>query len=398
MFPVNKDILGSGFMLMGGGSVLALARNIPSKIMRAIRNQFMVSVDIDSADELFELVCLWLDQHPYSKKSRTIRANLVGAKSNSLYPVAYEEDKNLIFTPARGSHFFWNNGKPIWLERTKEDTNPNQAGLVKLINKEAISIFTIGRSQARLRGIINECVAKSRQAQVEAIKLYSNSYDGWAPSCSLQKRSVDTLILEPGVWDEVAEDCKHFFASKKSYGDRGVPWRRGYLLRGIPGSGKSSLVIVLASALNVPVYTLNVSSETGDSDLVRMFRELPLKSFVLIEDVDALFEGRDKKNSASKLSFSGLLNALDGVGSSEGRMLFMTTNHPEKLDPALIRPGRVDVQLDFTYASSYQLEKLYTKINPDASDEETADFVTSFEKPVCMAEAQEEALKRMRKI
>ena len=89
------------------------------------------------------------------------------------------------------------------------------------------------------------------------------------------------------------------------------------------------------------------------------------RSLLLIEDVDAFFQQRDAVNSQVKLSFSGFLNALDGVATQEGTVLFMTTNHKEQLDPALIRAGRIDQQVELGYCDSDQLQRLYLKFDPN---------------------------------
>lgn len=86
---------------------------------------------------------------------------------------------------------------------------------------------------------------------------------------------------------------------------------------------------------------------------------------ILLEDIDAAFVQRDSGGANTKLTFSGLLNALDGVASSEERLVFMTTNHIERLDPALIRPGRVDMVLRLGDASDKQIRRLFVKFYPD---------------------------------
>ncbi len=90
---------------------------------------------------------------------------------------------------------------------------------------------------------------------------------------------------------------------------------------------------------------LNLSSGDVDDDKFnRLLLDAPPKSILLLEDIDAIFSQREKGVFTSrKLTFSGFLNALDGVRSQEGQILFMTTNHIENLDPALLRPGRTDL-------------------------------------------------------
>ena len=120
-----------------------------------------------------------------------------------------------------------------------------------------------------------------------------------------------------------------------------------------PGCGKTSFVQVLASNLKLDICILNLAhKELTDNSLASHLRDAPENSLILLEDVDAIFTNRSDPSVSSStngksegVSFSGLLNALDGVAAQEGRIFFMTTNHIEKLDPALIRPGRCDVKV-----------------------------------------------------
>jgi chaperone BCS1 len=91
-----------------------------------------------------------------------------------------------------------------------------------------------------------------------------------------------------------------------------------------------------------------------------------MNSIILLEDIDSIFNQRSSvgRRRRASVTFSGLLNALDGVRTQEGRILFMTTNHPENLDPALVRPGRVDLQVKLDYASFYQMEELFLRFHP----------------------------------
>jgi chaperone BCS1 len=99
-----------------------------------------------------------------------------------------------------------------------------------------------------------------------------------------------------------------------------------------------------------------------------MMRDAPLRSVILLEDVDAVFTKRDNTNRESNITFSGLINAIDGVASQEGRILILTSNHVEKLDPALLRPGRCDVKILFDRASREQLRAMYMRFFPGRED------------------------------
>ena len=196
------------------------------------------------------------------------------------------------------------------------------------------------------------------------------------------------------------------------YADRGIPFRRGYLLHGVPGSGKSSLIHAIAGALMLDIYVVSLSSSwMNDATLTSLMGRVPARCIVLLEDLDAAFTRSTSRDSSSTgvpgkkkstcgpenkddsddeedddsskkkkkkddtlsdvntLSLSGLLNALDGVAAAEGRILFATTNHLERLDPALSRPGRMDVWIEFKNASQWQAEALFRNFFPCADEE-----------------------------
>jgi SpoVK/Ycf46/Vps4 family AAA+-type ATPase len=141
-------------------------------------------------------------------------------------------------------------------------------------------------------------------------------------------------------------------------------------LYGHPGCGKTSFISALAGKLSLNICMLNLSSgQLDDDELNQKLHEAPKDSIILLEDIDSIFVDRSSvlPNGMKRVSFSGLLNALDGIASQEGRLTFMTTNHIEKLDPALLRPGRCDVKLEFRKASFVQIKNLFARFYPNKS-------------------------------
>ncbi|MEM8729710.1 MAG: AAA family ATPase [Pseudomonadota bacterium] len=171
--------------------------------------------------------------------------------------------------------------------------------------------------------------------------------DWWSELGTLSPRGLETILADDDRIDRLVEDLRWFFASEEWYRQRGVPWRRGYLLHGPPGTGKSSLIRALASDIEAGIASVSLSApQMTDEDLREGLATAPQGALLVLEDIDAMFSGRQSGDAGAQLSFSGLLNAIDGIGAQEGRALVMTTNHPGQLDPALIRPGRADVHVE----------------------------------------------------
>ena len=175
------------------------------------------------------------------------------------------------------------------------------------------------------------------------------------------------MILRDTCKEDLLVDIKEFQKSESWYAKNGVPYRRGYLLHGPPGNGKSSTITAIASKLGLNICVLTLSTKSmSDETLLTLCEEVPRNSLILLEDIDCASDDREKNDDT--LTLSGLLNALDGVVATEGRIMFMTTNYREKLDPALIRPGRCDVEMLLDCATEQQAEELFMHFYPDHPD------------------------------
>ncbi|OEL33275.1 AAA-ATPase ASD, mitochondrial [Dichanthelium oligosanthes] len=179
-----------------------------------------------------------------------------------------------------------------------------------------------------------------------------------------------TLAMDPDRKQEIVDDLDMFRDSKDYYASVGKAWKRGYLLFGPPGTGKSTMIAAMANYLDYDVYDLELTAVKSNTELRRLFIETTGKSIIVIEDIDCSIDltGKRKKQKKKKdkkkmpwenddedkdgkVTLSGLLNFIDGLWSACGgeRIIIFTTNHKDKLDPALIRRGRMDMHIEMSY-------------------------------------------------
>lgn len=219
--------------------------------------------------------------------------------------------------------------------------------------------------------------AKVIKAEKKLVKLhtlacaasYASSFV-W-DSINLEHPSTfQTLAMEPGLKKKIIEDLDRFVRRKDFYRKVGRAWKRGYLLYGPPGTGKSSLIAAMANYLKFDIYDLDLTNVKRDSDLRKVLLRTANRSILVIEDIDCTVELPDRKSGGGtvatadggghghyfrprdhQFTLSGLLNFIDGLWSSCGdeRIIVFTTNNKDKLDPALLRPGRMDMHIHMSY-------------------------------------------------
>lgn len=192
----------------------------------------------------------------------------------------------------------------------------------------------------------------------------------WVPS-EKPSRPLDTVVLPTGARDMIERDVREFLDSERWYVDRGLPYRRGYLLHGLPGTGKTSLVFALAGHFGLPLYVVRLSDERlCDEGLHRLFRTTEKRSIILLDDVDApganeVFRELQPGESTGNLSVQSTLSLLDGVTSVDGRLIFLSCRDKSALNQTLIRPGRFDVILRFDAPGKEQIESYFNHFFAD---------------------------------
>ncbi|PNH01997.1 Mitochondrial chaperone BCS1 [Tetrabaena socialis] len=187
----------------------------------------------------------------------------------------------------------------------------------------------------------------------------------WRLFGSLPYRGMDTVSLSNNLGAEIMADIQKFIADEAVYTRIGRPYKRVYCLHGPPGTGKTSLVMAVASELRRPLAIFNVDSLRDDT-FIELITTRPPNSILLFEDVDVLFKVSDQKDQKGNggMTLSTLLNTLDGVLHPSGALVFLTTNHIERLDSALRRPGRLDYVAEIGYSTPTQRIAMWHTIFP----------------------------------
>ena len=371
------------------GSLIAIAGTVPTawrflngawhEVYGTIRRFFLASVTIPGGDPLNRSVVKWIlanrERHYRSFHGRT------DVGQNGDRAAALKKTKHSIqYSPHWNTRWlFWERNLFLVTRKVNDFSSSLSDPSYDGIGGEEITVSCFGWSAEPIKAFIESCREYSdRQTQFFVIIYARDRYGlSWKPKARKPIRHLETVHFDNETKMELLGDIRNYLDPKtqKRYQSRSMPYRRGYLFYGPPGTGKSSLSVAIAGEFGLDLYEVKIPSVATDADLEQMFQEIPPRCVVLLEDIDAVWTDRSSRpnsdngqdnGSAPNCTLSGLLNVLDGVGSVEGRIIIMTTNHPEQLDNALVRPGRVDMKVLLGNISRKSAEEMFIRMfSPD---------------------------------
>ena len=409
---ITKYILGVLILLAIATGVKHCAQSLWSFFGEYIFSTAEIRYD----DEMYNYLMFWVSKQKFSKNTSQFVAG-TQTNSNAVWtgedesdntsgldgedwenledqPVNWDKIKELYFTPSVGTHIFRFKNNILLFERRREDNN-SWFGRSKT---ETIYLSSVGRNPQILKDLLQEAQRAYHERDGNRTVIYRGSkpYGGsaddmeWIRCLSRPPRPLSTVVLDQAQKDMIVEDMKEYLHpyTRRWYSNRGIPYRRGYLFHGPPGTGKTSLCFAVAGLLSLRIYVVSLNSRSLTEDtLANLFRELPWRCIVLLEDIDSAgitakrveekpeeeskqadgktppgVQGGENSTNPKGITLSGFLNIIDGVASAEGRILCMTTNHKEALDPAILRPGRVDMSVRFGYADTAMIKGIYVAI------------------------------------
>ncbi|KAF3359158.1 hypothetical protein VdG1_02181 [Verticillium dahliae VDG1] len=407
--PIDPSFLLT--LAVAAWAINRFARQLYHALAVIVTAHFMASITVASTDEIYVHMMKWLAVQPLVTTSRSL---MVETAAHS----AWEDDEDQIdalqlrtiagggdekylnfsnqqanapprFVPAIGLHGFWYGRRYFRLQRKHQSFLDDNSGGARgstgttLEKEEVLVISCFGRSTTPIKTLLqavkqhyySDHVARTTIKRPSPQPLRRFNGRNWATVAVRPVRGLRTVILDAAQKSTVLADMNEYLhpATPRWYANRGIPLRRGYLFHGPPGSGKTSLSFALAGVFGLDIYVISLLEPTlSEEDLGTLFSSLPRRCVVsdLARALKAPGAGGDDRKG---ISLSGLLNAIDGVASQEGRVLVMTTNHPEALDAALIRPGRVDLQVAFGNATSEQARELFERMyEADAAKNDAA--------------------------
>ncbi|KAF9465557.1 P-loop containing nucleoside triphosphate hydrolase protein [Collybia nuda] len=394
---MNTGAIQDTLKLVVIGGTVETARRASVSAWNGFVDSFFLTAHFSQEDYPYDWLMHWLAKQPAWGRSREFeittrsvgRNGMTQTTTGDLEEDEQEEEDEDALMQGRGkrkvafmpsldtTHTIYYRGH--WLRITRTKRYPDYG------HGAALKISVVARNNDILKKLVLEAKREYEKDAEHRVHIFmaDTTYGCWRWNGARQKRPMSSIVLQPGVKDMLLADCKDFLCSEEWYAERGIPFRRGYLLHGVPGSGKTSLIHSLAGELGLDIYVVSLSSKgMSDNTLTTLMGHVPTRCILLLEDLDAAFTRSVSRDSSSTgaptststtatasttaettdgstLSLSGLLNSLDGVAAAEGRLLFATTNHIERLDPALSRPGRMDVWVNFTHATKWQAEGIF---------------------------------------
>lgn len=322
-----------------------------------VKARTFTTVTVCSLDTLYSPLLIWLKDNNIEEDCRNYR-----------YRTIFMEGKpKQVFGPALGKYNITYKGKPLAVSVQEDqvpmvnDNNENSKQTIESVT------LTMKGDGSELKSLLKELF--SRHVTKPKSTLEVRSYDGryWARSKDLPKKHHNGLILAEGKLEHIEKIVRTWQHSKDWYISRDIPYRLGLLFYGKPGTGKTSLVKHLARITDYNIYVCMAAALSAES-FIKAIAEVPKKTIILIEDIDCLYQKR-QKTQKDLVDFSSLLNGLDGLVAVEDVILIMTTNNLHELDAALIRPGRIDEKIEISLCTPDQGQRLFNKFFPESTME-----------------------------
>ena len=354
-YAVANPVIAGAVSLWGLSVLSYFGRNIPQAMWNIVTRQTTTTMVLMSSSPTFYNFQTWFYKRGYSAKARAIKLSSgKWGESTAVKSIGY------------GNHYFFHNHTPFKINMTKVDATNN------IMERDELQLTVLGRSHKFFDQLFTEI--KDSILKEGRIQTFKFNKDYWEEVGSQVKRDIDTIFLEEKTKNLVLNTIDNFTEREEWYLENGLSYHTGILLYGYPGCGKTSLIKAIASKYNKSLYILSASMLPYIENAIT---KIPENALLLIEDIDTdpvLHERKPTSEndtpvipdvSFSFTNLSDVLNSLDGIITTHGRILIATTNHIEKLDAALLREGRFDEKIEIGYVSNFVVKGFFKRYYPD---------------------------------
>lgn len=331
----------------------------------------------------------WVEQSLRNRKVNSLLLRLC-EREDSSNPATVG---NFEVIPEYGTYYLLHAGRLMTVEHTKEQQNQSNHSWRR--NHSIRLRIWLSRDRKMILNILDEARSSYEKNKSKRVDYYRwDTYTDWIGT-TVRGRSITSLFHPPDMIADLFADVRTFLESKRMYEDLGIPYRRGYLLAGPPGTGKSSLLLAVASHFELPVYSVPLrGAEISGEKVAALLAGCRKPSLIALEDVDCLNVSTSRESKTTDgLTVADLLNSIDGIGASEDRLLFMTANRPERLDVALTRAGRIDRKFFVDYARDEELKCFYDRLADHFRMQPWTEFRAALPLEATIADAQALALR-----
>src|SRR4051794_30128324 len=328
-----------------------------------------------------------------------VEKNLRGRKVNSLLLRAGRNEEcagppsagSFEVIPEYGTYYLTHAGRFMTVEHHKEQQSQGH----RWWSSHSIRLRVwLSCDRKLILDILEEARRSYEEGRSKCVDYYRwDTSTDWIGN-AIPGRVIGSLFHRPDIIEDLFGDVRTFLGAKRMYRDLGIPYRRGYLLTGPPGTGKSSLILAVASHFELPVYSVPLrGAEIDGEQLTTLLANCRKPSLITLEDIDCLKVATSRESKPDDaLTIADLSNAIDGIGASEHRILFMTANRPETLDFALTRAGRVDRKFFLDYARDEELKNFYDRVAQYSAVRPWPQFRAALPLQATIADAQALAL------
>lgn len=323
-------------------------------IERQVRDKMSHTVSVTSEDELYDDVMTWLYDSIPSKNKRSLSARTMKTYGETPGVVSDEPDG----TATRRLRLQYDGGRVqhVVVDGHKIRVSVNKERIEKIFMHQVD--FTCPNTEARDALLAHLRSLVETKAEVKPRFYMGTRWGDWNRKGDVPARDMDTVVLGGDAKEVLAGEIEFFLTHRSEYEELGIPWHRGIMLYGEPGTGKTTLVKALASHFNLDLYFVSLSDLDSDTRLLNMMANISPRSIFLLEDIDVVYGMKERDDSEGGVTTSGILNALDGVGTPAGVISILTTNDIDAIDTGVLRSGRIDSLVELSFLDQDQFERL----------------------------------------